>query len=116
MADFVKVMTEAQRMCHAQPCCNGCPVDFFGICGFDMSELEASPEEIVELVMHWAKTHPQKTMLTELLDKFPTVERMSNGAPRVCPHHLNPAWDSGCDICKGDCFACWNRPLPEESC
>ena len=61
MAEFVKVVTEKNRMCAAHnECCTGCPLSAKSrgteiTCSIFLKE---SPEEAEEIIMQWAAEHP----------------------------------------------------------
>ena len=49
-----------------------------------------------------------KTILDDLLEKFPNV-KLDNGIPvNICPDYLGYI---GCERCIHDCIACWNSPF-----
>lgn len=73
------------------------------------------PEKAIAAVQKWSDQHPQKTYLTELLEKYPNVLLNDNGLPKgICPHQLGMK-DSIADCKMGnDCVKCWNQPIPIE--
>lgn len=72
-------------------------------------------KEAVKIVQRWSDRHPQKTYLTELLEKYPNVLLNDDGTPEgMCPHQLGLK-DSIADCQIGyDCVACWNQPPIED--
>ena len=70
------------------------------------------PEKAIEIVQRWSDQHPQKTYLTELLEKYPNVLLDDNDTPEgICPHQLGLK-DSIADCKKGyNCAECWNQPI-----
>ena len=70
------------------------------------------PEKAIAAVQKWSDQHPQKTYLTELLEKYPNVLLNDNGLPKgICPHQLGMK-DSIADCKMGnDCVKCWNQPI-----
>ena len=70
--------------------------------------------KIVDIVDQWSKKHPQKTMLQDLLGKFPnTILEETTKVPIFCPIHLGYE-KSTSNVCgKYTCFECWNRPLED---
>lgn len=52
-----------------------------------------NPEKAIEIVQKWSDEHPQKTYLTELLEKYPNAE-LDHGVPKVCLKKLGAV--SGC--------------------
>lgn len=73
------------------------------------------PEQAVAIVEEWSQEHPQKTMLSDFLEKYPNAKLNNDGTPyRICPHELG--YCDKVDECKPfirDCVSCWNRPLEE---
>jgi hypothetical protein len=72
------------------------------------------PEQAIKVVQKWSDEHPQKTFLTEFLEKYPNAE-LDHGVPKVCLKKLGAV--SGCaKTKKGDlyisCYRCWNQPIP----
>lgn len=61
------------------------------------------------------RIRPKKTILQDLLEKYPNAVLGSDGAPKVCPSKLGYSDMKECVECYGyeDCVACWNRPLEE---
>ena len=56
------------------------------------------PEKAIEAVQRWSDEHPQKTYLTDLLEKYPNIPLDNNGKPSyVCPHDLGLM---SVEICK----------------
>lgn len=109
--------------------CEDCPL---GITNNGMnvlcSELETlHPEKAIEIIQKWSDEHPQKTYLTDLLEKYPNIPLDNNGKPAyVCPHDLGLMSVAICKLglmsvedCKKDsnknkCVECWNQPIPME--
>lgn len=72
------------------------------------------PERAVEIIEKWSQEHPRKTMLQDFLEKYPKARLEKNGTPKdVCPENLGYCEEIYCHTNKGDCLACWNRPLEE---
>jgi len=76
------------------------------------------PETAVEIVQAWSDTHPQKTYLEDLLEKYPNAELDSRKVPEfICPRNLGyKDWDN-CKAISGNekCVPCWNQIMEEES-
>lgn len=78
------------------------------------------PEEAIAIVQKWSAEHPQKTILQDLLEKYPNVELRYNKFPEICPYSLGYAENSQCfldreeQFCSEECEECWNRLLEEE--
>ena len=115
--DAVKYFEEKRRMLNSlgrkSACCIGvnckdCPLSSFNakhgsLC--DAFEIEY-PAKAVAIVEKWAEEHPQKTILTDFLEKFPKANLNNEGIPSICPHYLGYKYE--CDKC---CIDCWNRPI-----
>ena len=90
--------------------CSDCPFYAFKrglLCG----EFEFGyPEEAVAIVEKWAEEHPQKTILSDFLEKFPKANRIEV-AWNVCVKHLGYESYNNCGMEDEDCAICWNRPL-----
>ncbi len=85
--------------------CHECPFNKKDY-GCNLNTLES-----VDIVEKWSKEHPQKTMLQDLLEKYPNIQLNDRGIPRdLCPHSLG--YSKGCRL--SNCITCWNRPLEEE--
>lgn len=85
--DAVKFIKERKRMCNGRPCAT-CPL-------FAVHQLEYlpnckewcmdHPEASVTVVEKWAEEHPRKTLLSELLKRWPAVKKDHNGIPLIYP-------------------------------
>ena len=107
------------RICNYYKTCHGCPVHkrmykdqpcIVWICD--------NFEEFTSIVRQWAEEHPEKTMLQDLLEKYPDVERREYDYPVICPRAIGFKNIDGCSgfISMSDnikCAKCWNRPLEE---
>lgn len=82
------------------------------------------PQKAIEIVQKWSNEHPQKTLLTEFLERYPNAEMSSDGFPsNIVPCNLGLIERK--DICKNRCLYyydkgypcqdCWNTPINEES-
>lgn len=97
--------------------CRDCPLSSINT-GKDMTCINfdrAFPEEAISIVKKWAEEHPQKTILMDLLEKYPNALIESDGIPNFCPESLGYKRDH--EICDSlddnNCKKCWNRPLEE---
>ena len=78
------------------------------------------PEETIAIVQKWSEEHPRKTLLQDLLEKYPNVELRYNKFPEICPYSLGYATNENCfldtdeQFFSEECEECWNRPLEEE--
>lgn len=107
--DVLKFMKEYRRMCNYYPRCLECPRADEPNCNIE----EISDEELenfVNTVEQWSKEHPQKTRLTDILEKFPKVEIDNHGLPNLCCAKLGYA----CSCLKSTCRDCWNTPLEDD--
>lgn len=118
--DAVKYFKEKRRMLNAiggciTSSCRDCPIgrDNNGI-GVRCTVLQIEyPEEAVAIVEKWSQEHTRKTMLSDLLEKYPKTSLEKNGTPNFCPDDLGYCEEIYCDIQELDCGKCWNRPLEE---
>lgn len=89
--DAVKFTQERKRMCNGRPCAD-CPL-------FAVHQLKCllyckewcmdHPEASVTIVEKWATEHPRKTLLSELLKRWPAVKKDHNGIPLIYPCIVN---------------------------
>lgn len=98
---------EMNRMCaYFDDGCIGCELN-----ASDCNNVMKITPEYIEAVQKWSDEHPQKTLLIDLLEKYPSVVINNNGAPEVCVSRLYPYLGVECN---GLCNECWNKPLEEE--
>lgn len=78
------------------------------------------PEIAVSIVEKWSKEHPRKTILQDLLEKYPKALIKDGAFPAACPFQLGYETESEKDInaycestARDSCRRCWNRPLEE---
>lgn len=113
---------EKQRMVKLQTgevceiSCEECPLSSMNNGeGIVCSDFETCyPEKAIEIVQRWSNAHPQKTYLTELLDKYPNVLLNDDGTPEgICPHQLG--LKSSIVDCKKsyDCVKCWSQIIED---
>lgn len=89
--------------------CSECPLSNYK--GIACQELKTKyPERTVSIVQKWAAEHPRKTMLMDLLEKYPKMPLNDAGLPFLCPYDLGYEASDCADI---ECMECWNRPLDE---
>lgn len=109
--DAIKFLKEKNRMCNCYNdyCCD-CPLEDYDCDGTKEEEFEA----IVAAVEKWFEEHPQKTILQDLLEKYPnTVLREEDGTPTFCPDKLGYKIDmQKCDF--DYCVKCWNTFIEGE--
>lgn len=105
--------------------CAKCPLSSdnngVGECCTDFEMLY--PQAAISIVKRWSNANPQRTYLTDLLEKYPNIPLDNNGKPSyVCPHDLGLMSAENCKLglmsvedCKKDsnkCVECWNQPMP----
>lgn len=118
--DAVKFFSEYNRMC--KTCvvhnCKGCYLDRENMdCSIALI-CDTVPERVskfVALVEQWSKDNPKKTILDDLLEKYPNV-CLYNGFPQFCPSLLgykNSFHKNDINnLCDGsDCKKCWCAEL-----
>ncbi len=121
--DAVKYFEEKRRMLNSLgrtggECggvrCSDCPFSNENSGGeLYCEELEILyPERAIEIIEKWSQEHPQKTFLSDFLEKYPKANLNNDGIPNdVCPDALG--YEEEQDWCDGKCVECWNRPLEE---
>lgn len=112
--DAIEFIKERNRMCDFYKCCKikGCPAE--NLSCDSLEEIAIQGFKLIRDVEQWSKEHPQKTMLQDLLGKFPNaILEETTKVPIFCPIHLGYE-KSTSNVCgKYTCFECWNRPLEE---
>ena len=110
----VEFLKEYDRMCDIQVTCKKCPFSMERVtCSCDHF-IKKNPEKAVDIVQKWAEEHPVKTMLQDLLEKYPNVILDDRGVPKFnCPYYLGYEKKNSCPNNDTDCVKCWNRPLEE---
>lgn len=108
-------LSERRRMCERTEC-SECPLgpNLNGTNKFcsDFEQLYTS--EAIEIVQKWSNSHPQKTYLTDFLDKYPNVP-LANGIPSgICPYYLGYMTKKEFHECSTNCQKCWNTPIERE--
>lgn len=69
------------------------------------------PKEAIKLIQKWSDENPQRTYLTELLEKFPNTRLNEDGVPGdICPDYLGLKSDCT-DSSSGNCVRCWNQAI-----
>ena len=84
-----KRMTERKKyVCKID--CGNCPLSSSNNdINISCTSLETDyPDKAIEIVQRWSDEHPQKTYLTDFLDKHPNAP-LTNGIPSgLCPYYL----------------------------
>lgn len=71
------------------------------------------PSAAIGLVQKWSDEHPQKTYLTDFLDKHPNAP-LTNGIPSgICPYYLGYMAKKEFVECSTNCQKCWNTAIVE---
>ena len=127
MADFVKVMEEARRMCGSMKSCGECPLfaaadgTFGKECGIQNllrdNELMAA-KQVEEEILNWADDNPKITAEDLLFRKLPGVRKQADGRIIICPDMICNRLPPFCEFDRqpnpARCRACWAREVPEE--
>lgn len=75
------------------------------------------PDKAIEIVQKWSNEHPQKTLLTEFLERYPKTELNSFGCPSIAPCELGIVkLKDECEDKAVYCFhckECWKTPIKE---
>lgn len=72
------------------------------------------PEKAISAIQRWSDEHPQKTFLTEFLEKYPNAELRIDGIPKgVCPYALGLINRDDCQKKDHNCVECWNQPIED---
>ena len=111
--DAVEFLRDFRRMCwtYKEPCCENCKLEGGG-CNF--TDLGCDHEKTVRIVEEWAKEHPVKTRLSELLKVLPNCRRVQG-----YPEHCILEYDSKQKCMGRMCIDCkrifWLTPIEEET-
>lgn len=87
-------------------------------CALENPEIEDITQEAINIVQKWSDEHQPKTLLEDLLEKYPNAKKRSvDGLPCFCPSLLGY---KNVKICTSphfeygeNCISCWNRLLEE---
>lgn len=113
-SNFIKEYT---RMCQANAC-KTCPLKAQlpedETCCTDF--LEHYPDKSVCVVQQWSDEHPQRTVLTDFIKKYPKAPLGKDGFPSAfCPYHLGLMSKTSFNDCAHYCKQCWNTPIEGET-
>lgn len=118
--DAVKFLLEYDRMCSTciEHNCDGCYLNGENNCSISVlldCKDKGQISKFVGCIERWSKDHPKKTILDDLLEKYPDV-CLYNGLPQICPSLLgykNKFSNNNINnLCDGsDCKKCWNAEL-----
>lgn len=116
--DALKMVKEWTRLCESMTYCECCPVgcylpDGAGVCPAKGTTVNIS--NIFKAVEKWAAENPPKTILQDLLEKYPNVSINRQGIPcDLCPCDLGFSSYSECDRYDDHvCIECWERPVDD---
>lgn len=112
MIDAVTYLKERERLC-ASTTCLDCPFsdsksvapeEETMFCEF----LEFfAPSEAVDILEKWSRSHPIKTYIQKLIEKFPST-LVKDGVPDFCRISIY-----GGKCSHSSCVECWNEPIDE---
>lgn len=72
------------------------------------------PEKAIEIIQKWSNEHPQKTYLSEFLERYPSALLNDDGVPNsVCPYDLGLMNKEFCRKSRKTCIECWNQPVKD---
>jgi len=110
--DAVKYVKEIGRLCGSHSGCAGCEIKT--ILGDTCSNAKRAEnaKAVVAAVEKWSAEHPQKTYLTDFLEKHPDAPLSSDGEPDACARCCGYRKDCPGQSCRG-CLKCWNTPMEE---
>lgn len=103
---------ERKRMCEKTPC-DKCSLGSNSNCTNKTCRVFENdyPNEAIEIVQKWSDGHPQKTFLTDFLEKYPNVPLAKNGYPSICPYELGYTKEEYINCGSLTCKQCWNTPI-----
>ena len=109
---FLKIK---DKLCHAVPYCNKCPIMKFGKeKGEDSCTalFRVYPEEVVDIVSKWADDHAN--YMSDFRDKFPNATlqlspKYLDPIPVVCRRYIYGTGIDGCVFNEGPCDQCWKE-------
>ena len=115
--EFIEAFKTVKRMCDIDHCLT-CPlsIDNNNTKEHCYDFMMAYPEGAEKILTKWAEEHPQKTILMDLLEKYPNAPLKKDGTPQyVCPYQLG--YDKSDDCIYEDtytcCKKCWNRQMED---
>lgn len=109
--DAITFIKEYNRMCKENEFCDKCELcGRYCLADANLSDIDA--EETLAIVEKWSKEHPRKTFLSDLLEKYPSVDlKLGGGVPDFCPKILGYKQKLNCGSIS--CVECWNQNLEE---
>ena len=108
--DAIEFLRDFRRMCSSYDTCADCELDEAQC---RPMEEDCDHEKMICVVEQWAKEHPVKTRLSELLKVLPNCHRVQG-----YPDHCILAFDSKQKCLQSGCLECkkkfWLTPIEEE--
>lgn len=116
--EYLKEKARMSKKC-IEDCCECQLFSKNNVKKVDCAVLEMEyPEEAVAIVQKWLDKHPQKTFLSDFLEKYPNAPMNERGFPdNFC--HCDLGYtdvDEECmtpSLLDDHCYQCWTRPLEE---
>lgn len=107
-------LREKERMCASTNLCKKC-----GLCekGNENSACPCAhfqkeyPTKAIAIVQAWSDAHPQRTYLSDFLEKHPNAPLSQTGRPGFCAADLGYRDRKCSGIYCGDC---WNTPMEDK--
>lgn len=117
--DAIKFLMEYNRMHQIYYTdCENCPRHKEG-CSL-LATSKPYLEKLVADVEKWSKEHPEKTRMTDFLEKYPCAETHLNGIPKVCcaalgyREYCGKTFDNFDNGNNQDCDKCWNEVVEDD--
>lgn len=116
--EYFKIKKRMTKQCTI--CCDDCPLSNKNNGSILCWQLEMlcwqlemeHPEKAVASVEQWGKEHPEKTYLSDFLEKHPNAELREDGIPKdICPSDLGFEDIDKKEHCCNRCVECWNQEL-----
>lgn len=116
----VNFLKENDRMCHSiingSECGTSCLLSYENngtYCGCNEFMLHY-PEKAIAIVQKWSDENPQRTYLSEFLERYPSALLNDDGVPNsVCPYDLGLMNKEFCRKSRKTCIECWNQPVKD---
>ena len=112
MNEKTKILRDYVRMCNFGDCDSHCDIVNVVMKTPDTKNcgeyILKYPEKAVELIEKWSEEHPERTYLTDFLEKYPNARMRENGYPIICPTNLGYI-----KKCPHNCKDCWNTLVEE---
>ena len=110
--DAIMFLKEWKRMCKTMPDCDiDCPFGGKFSSRVDCElDIQNKPEKAVEILEHWSKENPMKTIMDDFFEKFPNAPKDDGGEPITCPYDCGYVTTRECPE-HYICVECWSRPL-----